>query len=515
MAARRTLTVERLRTAGEAFMQEISRAYYEAGAGLRDGADLPAIHARHALVTSEDALGVAREALSDAPVADEGKPESDERRQARALLDWQVESHVSGELAELDETVLRWESSAVVRVTGEQSLEFQLASIAMANATEREERLAIERARNRLVADELAPMRRERLVREREVTARLGVADSYIATWEALAGFSLAPLAAQAEQFLRDTQPMWDDTVSAVVRKTLGISAREATRADALALLRGRQFDRFFPGAEMESRIRGQVREMGIDPMAAGRVTYDTGERPGKRSRAFCAPVRVPEEVYLVLRPHGGQSDWTTFLHELGHALHFAHMRPDLSFEYRWLGDNSVTEGFAMLFDHLLHDPRWLVRYSDASRGDVPALRRAIAFEELHFLRRYCAKLLYELELHGGEVPMDEAPGRYVERLSGATTFRYDTADAFVDVDPRFYAARYLRAWQLQAVLTDTLVQRYDDDWWRNPRCGPWIMGALWADGQRELGDEMAARVSGAPLGFDPLVRAIERALEA
>ena len=95
---------------------------------------------------------------------------------------------------------------------------------------------------------------------------------------------------------------------------------------------------------------------MGIDPTAAGRILFDTGDREGKRSRAFCAPVRVPNEVYLVMRPHGGQTDWNTFLHELGHALHFAYMRPDLPYEYRWLGDNSITEGYAMLFDHLMQD---------------------------------------------------------------------------------------------------------------------------------------------------------------
>jgi hypothetical protein len=98
----------------------------------------------------------------------------------------------------------------------------------------------------------------------------------------------------------------------------------------------------------------------------------------------------------------------------------------------------------------------------------------------------------------------------YVDRLTSATTFRYDRADAFVDVDPRFYAARYLRAWQLQALLAETLVERFDEDWWRNPQAGPWVVGALLGEGQRELAGELAERATGRALSFAPLVRAIE-----
>jgi hypothetical protein len=263
----------------------------------------------------------------------------------------------------------------------------------------------------------------------------------------------------------------------------------------------------------MESAISTQVREMGIDPLAGGRIRLDTGERPGKRARAFCAPVRVPDEVYLVLRRHGGQTDWNTFLHELGHALHFAYMRPDLAMEYRWLGDNSVTESYAMLFDHLMQDRGWLARYTSLSAADVDEFVRAAAFEELHFLRRYAAKLSYETQLYGGATRWEALPNLYVDLLSAATTFRYDRCDAFVDVDPRYYSSRYLRAWQLQALLAETLTERYDVDWWRNPRAGPWVCGTLFGEGQRELADELAQRVAGKPLSFAPLIRAVERAL--
>jgi hypothetical protein len=253
--------------------------------------------------------------------------------------------------------------------------------------------------------------------------------------------------------------------------------------------------------------------EMGVDPAAGGRVTVDTGEREGKRSRAFCSPVRVPDEVYLVLRPHGGQTDYTTFLHELGHALHFAYMRPDLPFEFRWLGDNSITEAYAMLFDHLSQDAGWLARYTELGRPRVPQFRRSAGFEELHFLRRYCAKLVYEVELYEGTTSWDSLPDLYVSTLSGATNFRYAPADAFVDVDPRYYSTRYLRAWQLQALLAETLRDRFDEDWYRNPLAGPWIVERLFGEGQRELAPEQAERVAGRSLSFAPLVRAVERML--
>jgi hypothetical protein len=426
-----------------------------------------------------------------------------------------VDAKASSALTDHEERELAWEASAAIALDDGRTIPYQRAAIEIANTPDRAERTRIERARAKLVSAELAPLRRDRFQREREYVESVGIAADYVATFEALSGIDLAALGAECEAFLRETQPMWDEVFPEFVRRGLGIQPAEATRADALALLRARHFDAYFPATTMEERIRGQVREMGIDPLARGRIVFDTGEREGKRSRAFCAPVRIPDEVYLVLRPHGGQADWTTFLHELGHALHFAWTGPDREFEFRWLGDNSVTEGYAMLFDHLTQDARWLARYTALEKREMPRFLRASGFEELHFIRRYCGKLLYERELYGGRVPSSALPDAYVEHLGAATSFRYESADAFVDVDARFYAARYLRAWQLQAALGEALLERFDEDWWRNPRAGPWILQALFSEGQREMADELAQRVSGRALTFAPLVRSVERLLTA
>ncbi len=501
------LSVERLRREGEIFQQELARETFEAYSGLKAEAELQPIYAAHREILGEASLEFMQEHFADSA------PESEERRSSRLLLDWQVEAQSSRQLASLDEREIEWESSAIVRVSDGREIPFQRVSIEIANSPSAEDRALMERARRDLVQRELAPLCRERFERERDITESLQIADGYNATWEALSGVALTSLRDECAAFLRDTQAMWDDVAPALVKTRLGISISDATRADALALLRAREFDRYFPAREMESSIRRQVREMGLDPEANGRIHFDTGEREGKRARAFCAPVRVPDEVYLVLLPHGGQTDWQTLLHELGHALHFAYMRPDLPMEFRWMGDNSITEGYAMLFDHLMQDAGWLHRYSELDWRTSPSYLRTAGFEELHFLRRYCAKLIYETELYGGSVSWDALPELYVEQLSSATSFQYAEADAFVDVDPRFYAARYLRAWQLQAVLTETLRERYDADWWRNPRTGSFVAQALFGEGQRELAQEQAARVSGKSLGFAPLIRSIEAML--
>jgi hypothetical protein len=489
-------------------MEAVSREYYLSHAGLKPTAELQPIYDAHAAILGPDALALTTEAFRETAAG------SEEHRSARMLLEWQAEIQVARVLAPNEEREIAWESSAVVRVPDGPVIPYQRIGIEMANAGTRAERLAMDAARATVVERELAPLRLERLQREKDFVESLEIADGYNATFETLSGVELQGLADACAAFLRDTEGMWRDVLPPAIKHSLGpIPIGELTRPDALALFRAREFDGYFPGGEMERAVRRQVSEMGIDPDAGGRVRFDVGEREGKRSRAFCAPVRVPQEVYLVLRPHGGQTDWSTLLHELGHALHFAYTQPDYPFEYRWVGDNSVTESYAMLFDHLMQNPGWLLRYSGLGKGEIGAYLRSAALEELHYLRRYCAKLLYEVQLYSGDVPWGALPDLFVETLSGATSFRYRRADAFVDVDPRFYSARYLQAWQLGAVLAESLVERFDEDWYRNPGAGPWIVEHLFEPGQRELAGEIAQRVAGRALSFAPVISAVERVL--
>src|SRR4030095_7629836 len=140
---------------------------------------------------------------------------------------------------------------------------------------------------------------------------------------------------------------------------------------------------------------------LGIDLRSQSNVTLDLEQRPSKSSRAFCSPVHVPNEVYLVISRKGGRDDYAALFHEAGHTEHYANVDSELPFEFRYLGDNSVTEGFAFLLEHLTEDPSWLAFAPGDADGD--RYLEYVRASKLVFLRRYAAKLTYELELHTGQ----------------------------------------------------------------------------------------------------------------
>ena len=152
------------------------------------------------------------------------------------------------------------------------------------------------------------------------------------------------------------------------LREHVGIGLAEAERYDVRRFFRGSSWDRRFPADRMVPALRGTLADLGIDLDAQQNVHLDVEERPTKTPRAFCAPIEVPDKVMLVIQPMGGPDDWFALFHEAGHTEHFALTSPDLGMEAKRLGDNAVTEGWAMLLEHLVDDPAWLTRMLDFPR---------------------------------------------------------------------------------------------------------------------------------------------------
>jgi hypothetical protein len=243
------------------------------------------------------------------------------------------------------------------------------------------------------------------------------------------------------------------------------------------------------------------VRRLGFDIVAIPSIRLDLEGRPQKSPRACVIAPDAPEVVHLITRAQGGLSDYQAFLHEAGHALHYASVSPGLSYTFRNISrDHALTEIYSYIVEAVTKEPGWHALHFELSDAEAKENAEATRFLEMLLYRRYAAKLRYELGFWEA-FPADhgDSPHEYEPLLTEATGLRYDARNYLSDMDAGFYSADYLRAWIRSAQLRTYLRREVGDDWWRSEATGE-ILRGLFAEGTRPSTEDIARR-----LGFDPL----------
>jgi hypothetical protein len=475
------MDLEAYRAGVERFWSELEREYILHFSGRKQALDIEPIYERHAELFER---GTVDRVLDAAP---------------GELARFAVEGHVGQATKAEAAEIARLEASLTVEVGGTE-LPYRQVGIEQANEPDPDRRAALEEARLRVTEEALNPLQLEAHERAAAIARELGWPTT-LAMCEALGGLDLRGLGRQCEAFLAATDGWYEEVMSPELERELGFGLDRLRRSDIAAYMRAPRLDWAFPGDRLLPSYELTLAGLGLD---GGGVRLDLEERPNKTPRAFCAAVHVPDEVHLVMARIGGREDYEVLMHEAGHAQHYARVARELPVEERLLGDNSVTEGFAFLFEHLVAAPEWL-----AATLDVREARDLIRHSQatrLLMLRRYCAKLLYELELHGGELDPSSAPARYASLLSAAVRVDWPDTSWLADVDPFFYAGRYLRAWALETHLRGLLRVRFGARWFAEPEAGA-LLCSLWADGQARGADELLGELTGEPLDLAAVAR--------
>jgi len=475
------------------FIAELDEEAYLHFSGQKDAYEITPIYERHAELTKlETALAVGGSV--------------DGNRNTRELSRFACEGYLGNFTREEAERVAELEATLKATADGEE-IPYRNLRPAIMNEPERGRRERLEHMRNELTEEHLNPLHLRAMEVFHRETRNLG-ARTYTDLYRGF-GFALDDLAAQCRAFLDATERLWEDEGDRFFRSRVGLGLGEAERWDVARVWRGASWDDAFPGARMVPALEASLADLGVDLRAQRNVELDLEDRPNKTPRAFCVPIEIPGRVVLVIKPAGGPDDWRALFHEAGHTEHFAHTSPSLTVEERRLGDNAVTEGWAMLLEHLTIDPVWLQRRLDFPRPRDYAAEGAVQL--LWMVRRYCAKLLYELELQAADDVTALRP-RYVELLSDALKVTPSDTDYLDDVDGGFYSSEYLRAWAFEAQLRGHLRERYGNAWFMRREAGS-LLRELWNEGQKPTADEILNDVSGQGLELEAVAARVNEAL--
>lgn len=360
-------------------------------------------------------------------------------------------------------------------------------------------------------------LRAARLESLHESARALGLA-SYRQLCAETSGTDYEQLAATTGKFLQQTEaPFMSALARALPQDLTGVAFDELQHSDYFFFERMARLDPLFPADELMKTYAAAMKGLGIRVEQQHNITIDDEARPFKNPRASCLRINVPDDVRLLLSPIGGAYDYRTLLHEAGHAQHMAWSSRELAArhpEFISAPDYATTEGYAFLLQNLFLDPLWLREHRPQLRAEeTQDAVRSLALRTTLMVRRYCAKLKYEIALHdSSQVRSEQLAAMYSQLQTEATAFRRSPALYLADVDDEFYVGAYLRAWAFEASLREHLRTRYGRRWWATRRAGDELID-LWNTSSRYTVEELARLIGFGEISFDLLAETLIAAM--
>ena len=314
-------------------------------------------------------------------------------------------------------------------------------------------------------------------------------------------------LAAALRGATTEQQDAWTPLRERWLERLLGDEREDEPSSSHVAYLR-----RLSPLASLYTKERAvpvcleSLARLGFDLAADDHIRLDLDDRPQKSPRACVIASDPPTVVHLITRAQGGLHDYQGFLHEAGHALHYAGCDPALPYTFRRLSrDHALTEIYSFLLESVTREAGWHREHFDLDASEAEERAEATRFLDVLLFRRYAAKLDYELELWSDFGRAPHYAATYAEKLRAATGFRYRPEGFLADMDDGFYSADYLRAWIRAAQLRAHLREEIGGNWWENRLTGD-LLRALIREGTRPTSEQVAERIGFAPLDTRPLL---------
>jgi hypothetical protein len=492
----------------EARLQEYAYERSEEGRRVRVGekevSEQAAIIERYRDLFTREQL----ESLRD----EESQSDGDERERLYRLRKTCESGLISAELAEQEDALENAILRARVTFRGEEMpLRAATARLAVLDAyADREELGGLERA----ASAEFNPTRRDLLEAREQLDAEIsGIADP-VERNEEEKSISLRELERALVAAADASTAAWERLRETWFDRLLGPDRDpQPSNAHVHYLRRVSPLESTYTKEKGVDVCLATTQALGFDMTAIPNIRLDVEDRPQKNPRACVIASDPPEVVHLITRAQGGLSDYQAFLHEAGHALHYAGVDPRLPYTFRSISrDHALTEIYSYIFEAITREPAWHAEYFGLSDAQAEENAQVTLFLEALLYRRYTAKLGYELGFWSSFADERGTSSRdYSQRLTQATGIRYDERNYLSDMDAGFYSADYLRAWIRSAQLRDYLVREFGDGWWRSPETGEFLR-ELFREGTKPTSEEVAARLGYEPLDTAPLVTALTSA---
>lgn len=417
---------------------------------VAEGEDAFDLYYRHADVDLAAHEKKRRDALLSPEVADacaevlSGEYGKAARRRASIISDWVTEMRAeTDEIIDLKEEIQKIVINSKPTLDGEEIPRHEKTKIIFKED---------DRERRRRALDSEGELRRQLADKARllyklrnEAAKALGHED-YPSLALARENLTVAELEEIFAKYERETREAYEELLAEGVAK-FDLGRIEAWDLNYVAYRLSAADDRYFPKEAALPSLSEVVKGLGRDIDALGVPIHPDADIP---YGGLCFPIRVPDDIRILLNLKDGMGDFQTLYHEFGHAVHRKFTACG-SFALKYGDTGFFAEAMADTWALLISRPAWLRAFTTMDEEEVS---RLVAASEKAFAvrtRRFMSQQSFEIDAYrDADGDLDEALDRHSERFLG---YRYDDAGRWSEVYFPLLYPMYSKNYMLARVI--------------------------------------------------------------
>lgn len=349
-----------------------------------------------------------------------------------------------------------------------------------------------DKLRRRLLFEALAPisarlemLRREQLQTMSKAAHQAGYR-SLSALFREVGGIDLSHILRLAETTAGRLEALFKKSMEQISLLMLESHSHELAEWDLPYLLKGELFDGYFPEQRFLAGFWTLNSEMGIPLSNRKNLQLDTEPRKGKGTMASLFPIRIPNQLILVIFPREGYKAYERLYQEGGRTLYYMHIKETLPFEFKASGDGALSEGYGLLFESILGNPKW---WTTIMGGEIPP-----------YLKEYRAliKLFLFFDSIGSALADEYLLGNWddPDPLDGYAKIREKWRGIPFSKNQTYFNCELFRsAWRIRALLFEAqlrsyIVSRFGNDWFTHKGTSDFLR-KLWGKGTSFKSEEI------------------------
>lgn len=296
----------------------------------------------------------------------------------------------------------------------------------------------------------------------------------------------------ETKEYLKSSFIQYQDKLTALSRQYLNKEWNNVTYADMWKLFSGFWLPlQPIKGENMVSLFNKTCSHLGYKFKNNSYIEIDLESRNDKIGNSYCGfPCGDKnQKVVLVVYPYSHHNDLSAFYHEGGHAVHLSNISPSLHPLFRAIGDFSVSETPAYLFQKLLHKSEYIEENMGYSSEIAQKFAQFYSFIHLYKQRKLCSQFIFLYRIFRNSWQL--TPTQF-EKVFYETEQQYMLDFGFerkcydfvhmVEEKP-FIAAHYLRAEKASTKMESTLCLKFGLKWWNSENAGKFLQERYFSHG--------------------------------